>query len=109
MKAENDMTVWSIIERLQRRLERQGLTPAAADRAVAIALRSLATAAATESPLGSLDTLVLLERADLAELRARERRDASGHRRNAPARLRPRAPRRRLRAARARDTRRPNG
>lgn len=44
MKAQNDMTVWSIIERLQRRLERQGLTPAAADRAVAIALRSLATA-----------------------------------------------------------------
>jgi hypothetical protein len=44
MKADNDMTVWSIIERLQRRLERQGMSPKAADRAVAIALRSLATA-----------------------------------------------------------------
>jgi hypothetical protein len=42
MKAENDLSVWSIIERLQRRLERQGMSPAAADRAVAIALRSLA-------------------------------------------------------------------
>ena len=44
MKAHNDMSVWSIIERLQRRLERQGMSPAAADRAVAIALRSLAHA-----------------------------------------------------------------
>lgn len=44
MKAENTMTVWSIIERLQRRLERQGLSPAAADRVVAAALRSLAMA-----------------------------------------------------------------
>jgi hypothetical protein len=44
MKAQNDMTVWSIIERLQRRLERQGMSPKAADRAVAIALRTLATA-----------------------------------------------------------------
>ena len=44
MKAQNDLSVWSIIERLQRRLERQGLSPAAADRAVAIALRSLAMA-----------------------------------------------------------------
>jgi hypothetical protein len=42
MKTENNMTVWSIIERLQRRLERQGMKPAEADRAVAIALRSLA-------------------------------------------------------------------
>ena len=44
MKAQNDMTVWSIIERLQRRLERQGMKPAEADRAVALALRSLAMA-----------------------------------------------------------------
>jgi hypothetical protein len=44
MKPENNMTVWSIIERLQRRLERQGMKPAEADRAVAIALRSLAMA-----------------------------------------------------------------
>jgi hypothetical protein len=44
MKESNEMTLWSIIERLQRRLERQGLTPAAADRAVSMALRQLATA-----------------------------------------------------------------
>ena len=44
MKAENNMTVWSIIERLQRRLERQGLSPKEADQAVAVALRSLAAA-----------------------------------------------------------------
>lgn len=43
MKAENTMTVWSIIERLQRRLERQGMSPRDADRAVAAALRTLAT------------------------------------------------------------------
>lgn len=42
MKSKNELSVWSIIERLQRRLERQGMTPAAADRAVAIALRALA-------------------------------------------------------------------
>lgn len=44
MKAHNDMSLWSIIERLQRRLERQGMSPAAADRAVALAVRQLATA-----------------------------------------------------------------
>lgn len=44
MKAENTMTVWSIIERLQRRLERQGMSPREADRAVAAALRTLAMA-----------------------------------------------------------------
>jgi hypothetical protein len=44
MKAENDLSVWSIIERLQRRLERKGMRPAEADRAVAIALRQLALA-----------------------------------------------------------------
>jgi hypothetical protein len=43
MKSTNDMTLWSIIERLQRRLERQGLTPNAADNAVSAALRHLAT------------------------------------------------------------------
>jgi len=42
MKPSPDLSVWSIIERLQRRLERQGLTPAAADRALALALRQLA-------------------------------------------------------------------
>jgi hypothetical protein len=42
MKAENDLSLWSIIERLQRRLERQGMTPASADRALSIALRQLA-------------------------------------------------------------------
>ena len=44
MKAENDLSVWSIIERLQRRLERQGMRPQEADRAVAIALKQLAHA-----------------------------------------------------------------
>jgi len=44
MKAKNELSVWSIIERLQRRLERQGMKPAEADRAVAAALRSLALA-----------------------------------------------------------------
>jgi hypothetical protein len=44
MKAENNMSVWSIIERLQRRLERQGLSPREADQALAVALRSLASA-----------------------------------------------------------------
>jgi hypothetical protein len=44
MKAPNDLSVWSIIERLQRRLERQGMSPKDADRAVTIALRSLAMA-----------------------------------------------------------------
>ena len=44
MKAQNDLSVWSIIERLQRRLERQGMKPAEADRAVAAALRTLAMA-----------------------------------------------------------------
>ena len=43
MKTQNDLSLWSIIERLQRRLERQGLTPADADRALAAALRTLAT------------------------------------------------------------------
>jgi hypothetical protein len=46
MKAQNDMSLWSIIERLQRRLERQGMTAAAADRAVAQAVRQLATSPA---------------------------------------------------------------
>jgi hypothetical protein len=44
MKASNDLSLWSIIERLQRRLERQGMTAAAADKAVALAVRQLATA-----------------------------------------------------------------
>jgi hypothetical protein len=42
MKAANDMTLWSILERLQRRLERQGMSASAADRAVALAVRQLA-------------------------------------------------------------------
>jgi hypothetical protein len=44
MKSLNDLSLWSIIERLQRRLERQGLSPAEADRAVAQAVRVLAMA-----------------------------------------------------------------
>ena len=42
MKTSPDLSLWSIIERLQRRLERQGLSPAAADRALSIAIRQLA-------------------------------------------------------------------
>lgn len=42
MKAENNMTVWSIIERLQRRLERQGMSAREADMAVAAALKTIA-------------------------------------------------------------------
>lgn len=34
-------SIWTIIERLQRRLERQGMAPAAVDNAVSLALRSL--------------------------------------------------------------------
>lgn len=41
MKTQADLSLWSIIERLQRRLERQGLSPQDADRAVAIAVRQL--------------------------------------------------------------------
>ncbi len=44
MKASNDLSLWSIIERLQRRLERQGMTAAAADKAVALAVRQIAHA-----------------------------------------------------------------
>lgn len=44
MKVQNDLSLWSIIERLQRRLERQGMSPAAADRTIALAMRQLATA-----------------------------------------------------------------
>ena len=39
-KTTND-SLWNIIERLQRRLERQGMSPAAVDAAVSLALRSL--------------------------------------------------------------------
>jgi hypothetical protein len=42
MKAQTELSLWSIIERLQRRLERQGMTPASADRALSVALRQLA-------------------------------------------------------------------
>lgn len=42
MKPSPDLSLWSIIERLQRRLERQGLRPADADRALSIAIRQLA-------------------------------------------------------------------
>ena len=43
MKSKPDLSLWSIIERLQRRLERQGMSPAAADRVLALAIRQLAT------------------------------------------------------------------
>ena len=42
MKAMNDLSLWNIIERLQRRLEQQGLSARATDRAVALAVRQLA-------------------------------------------------------------------
>jgi hypothetical protein len=42
MKAANDMSLWSIIERLQRRLERQGMKPAETDRAITLAVKALA-------------------------------------------------------------------
>jgi hypothetical protein len=44
MKPQIDLSLWSIIERLQRRLERQGMTAAAVDRTIAIAVRHLAMA-----------------------------------------------------------------
>jgi hypothetical protein len=43
MKSQNDLSVWSIIERIQRRLERQGMSPAVADRALSLAIKQLAT------------------------------------------------------------------
>jgi hypothetical protein len=43
MKPLPDLSLWSIFERIQRRLERQGLSPAAADRALAVAVRQLAS------------------------------------------------------------------
>ena len=42
MKAQIDTSLWSIIDRLQRRLERQGMSPAVADRALSLAIRQLA-------------------------------------------------------------------
>jgi hypothetical protein len=43
MKPQSELSLWNIIERLQRRLERQGLTPASADRVLSSALRQLAS------------------------------------------------------------------
>lgn len=37
----NQLSLWSVIDSLQRRLERQGISGAAADRAVAAAVRQL--------------------------------------------------------------------
>ncbi|MEO8699314.1 MAG: hypothetical protein ABI867_04695 [Kofleriaceae bacterium] len=42
MKINEGLSLWNIIERLQRRLERQGMTASAADHAVALAVRQLA-------------------------------------------------------------------
>jgi hypothetical protein len=42
MKTKADLSLWSIIERLQCRLERQGMSPSAVDRALSIALRQMA-------------------------------------------------------------------
>ena len=41
MSKQSQDSLWSIIERLQRRLEREGMEPAAVDKAVSLALRSL--------------------------------------------------------------------
>jgi len=38
------LSVWTIIDRLQRQLERQGMSPAIADKVVALAVRQLAAA-----------------------------------------------------------------
>jgi hypothetical protein len=38
-----DVSLWSIIERLQRHLERSGVSAANADRTIALAVRQLAT------------------------------------------------------------------
>ena len=46
MKVQSDLSLWSIIERLQYRLERQGMTPASADRVLSQALRQIAGAPA---------------------------------------------------------------
>jgi len=43
MKPRTDLSLWNIVERLQRRLEQQGMTPASVDRAVSLALRQFAT------------------------------------------------------------------
>lgn len=37
-RAMTDLSLWSIVERLQRRLERQGMTDATADAAIARAV-----------------------------------------------------------------------
>jgi hypothetical protein len=42
MKATNDLSLWSIIERMQRRLERQGLPAPAADKTISLTIRVLA-------------------------------------------------------------------
>jgi hypothetical protein len=41
MKPASPLSIWSVVESLQRRLERQGISGAAADRAVAEAVRLL--------------------------------------------------------------------
>ena len=44
MKAQNDnVTLWSIIERMQRRLEREGMAPATVDKCVSLAIRQIAS------------------------------------------------------------------
>jgi hypothetical protein len=44
MKSQNDLSLWSIIERMQRRLERQGMSPSTTDKLVALTIRQLALA-----------------------------------------------------------------
>jgi hypothetical protein len=40
---KTDLSLWNIIERLQRKMEREGLSAKATDRAVAMAVRQLAS------------------------------------------------------------------
>ena len=43
MKSRNELSLWNIIERLQRQLERSGVSASNADRTIAMAVRHLAT------------------------------------------------------------------
>jgi hypothetical protein len=42
MKARNELSLWNIIERMQRKLEREGMSPATVDKAVSLALLQIA-------------------------------------------------------------------
>ena len=44
MKSRTELSLWNIIERLQRQLERSGVSAAHADRTIALAVRHLTSA-----------------------------------------------------------------